>query len=158
MLVLVVIMKVYVQKGIMGQFTEQLFWALNVFYFFNFSISVHMHTPTSSHSYTPERNQDPSGLWNQPSSSGTRYKRKLWWPISVRTTWGPKLLPGSKDSFVAVDQRSGAGFREICWGQKPSRGWIAGLFSRGWLFNSRGEICAFLPWNMLTLHGRSTAA
>lgn len=38
MLVLVVIMKVYVQKGIMGQFTEQLFWALNVFYFFNFSI------------------------------------------------------------------------------------------------------------------------
>lgn len=62
MLVLVVIMKVYVQKGIMGQFTEQLFWALNVFYFFNFSISVHMHTPTSSHSYTPERNRDLSGL------------------------------------------------------------------------------------------------
>lgn len=38
MLVLAVIMKVYVQKGIVVQITEQLFWALNVFYFFNFSI------------------------------------------------------------------------------------------------------------------------
>lgn len=37
-------------------------------------------------------------------------------------------------------------------GPKQSRGWIAGLFSCGWLFNGQGGSCAFLSWNMLTLH------